>query len=96
MNQEEQAKKIQKVIAKAWLDDEYKRKLISNPMETLNEEGLEAPRGVEIRVVESTEKVVYLVLPPRPSDDEAKLEEVVKRNAAYSVCSLCSMSLSLG
>jgi hypothetical protein len=82
MNQEEQAKKMQKVIAKAWTDEGFKQKLISQPSETLRDEGMDVPQGVELRVVESTEKVVYLVLPPKPSSDEISHEQVEQRLAA--------------
>ena len=86
MNQEEQAKKIQKVIAKAWADEVFKQKLISQPKETLREEGLDPPAELEVRVVESTQKVIYLVLPPKPPSDDIEVEEVGARLAASPGC----------
>jgi len=83
MNQEEQTKKMQKIIAKAWADETFKQKLLSNPSETLSEAGLEPPPGVEVRVVESTDKVVYLVLPPAPPSDDIGHEQIDARQAAY-------------
>ncbi len=82
MNREELAKKIQKVIAKAWADEAFKQRLLSNPSETLRGEGIEPPPGVEVRVVESTDKVYYLVLPPKPQGEE--ITEMPARQAAYS------------
>lgn len=81
MNQEEQAKKIQRIIAKAWTDEAFKQKLISQPSETLREEGVETPPDVELRVVENTDKQVYIVLPPRPADVPIEAEFVERRLA---------------
>lgn len=44
--------------------------LLSDPAKILQEEGLEVPPGVEIRVLEETENVRYLMLPLRPSSEE--------------------------
>jgi len=68
MKQEEQTRNIQKIIAKAWVDEGFKRRLLSDPRITLKAEGQELPPGVEIRVVADTETVQHLVLPVRPSD----------------------------
>jgi hypothetical protein len=67
MTREEQAKKIQKVIAKAWADEAFKQSLLANPAETLREQGIEAPPNVDVRVVECTDSVYYIVIPPRPA-----------------------------
>ena len=86
MNREEQAKKIQKIIAKAWADDAFKQRLLSKPSETLREKGIEVPSEVEIRVVESTSNVYYVVLPPRPSSGEVDVEVADERVAALMFC----------
>ena len=39
MNQEEQGKKMGQIIAKAWTDDTFKRKLITNTAAVLKEAG---------------------------------------------------------
>lgn len=81
MDGEEQAKKMQKVIAKAWADEAFRQKLLADPSATLKEEGLETPPGVEVRVLESTDEVYYFVLPPKPSDVD--LDDLDTREAAY-------------
>jgi hypothetical protein len=78
MNQEKQTKKMQKIIAKAWMDDEFKQRLQSEPKEVLGEEGLETPSGVEIRMVENTDKVFHFVLPAKP--DGVEVEGVEARD----------------
>lgn len=55
-----------KVIARSWDDSAFKERLLSDPMTVLTTEGVEIPEGVEVRIVESTDKVVYLVLPSPP------------------------------
>ena len=58
---EEQSKKMDRLIARAWADDAFKRKLMSNPEETLKAEGVEIPGGKKVKVVENTEKLVHII-----------------------------------
>jgi hypothetical protein len=76
MNQEEQGKKMQQVIAKAWMDEGFKMRLLSDPAAVLKEEGLEMPSGMEVRMVENTDKVLHLVLPAKPNGDEMSEEQL--------------------
>jgi Nitrile hydratase, alpha chain len=70
MNLEEQERKWQKIIVKAWMDDAYKRELLADPTARLKKEGVEIPKGVVIRIVEDTEKLQHLVLPRKPTSEE--------------------------
>jgi hypothetical protein len=54
------------VNARAWLDDAFRRKLVSDPEGTLKEQGVEVPAGVKVVVVEDDERKVYWVIPKRP------------------------------
>jgi hypothetical protein len=56
-----------KVITKAWSDPAYKAKLVADPRAALAEAGLNAPANLNIKVVENTNSLVHLVLPPPPS-----------------------------
>jgi hypothetical protein len=76
MNLDEQARKIQKIIAKAWMDGGFKQRLLSAPSKTLKEEGLEIRPGDEVRVVEDTDKVHHLVLPQKPSKEELSEDQL--------------------
>jgi hypothetical protein len=80
MDREEQTKKIQKVIAKAWADETFKQTLITNPLETLREHGVSVPPGVDVRVVESTANLYYFVFPPKPEGID--IDEALERTAA--------------
>ena len=59
-----------KLIAKLWEDKNLKERLLSNPGPVLKENGIEIPDGIEVRVVENTDKVVYLMLPAKPNYEE--------------------------
>jgi len=75
---EDQQRQFNKVIAKAWLDEEFKKKLMADPTATLKAEGIETPPGVELRIAENTHKVRHFVLPPKPTSDQVS-EEVLSR-----------------
>ena len=52
-----------KVIEKAWADESFKKELMADPHRVLAQFGLHLPRELEIKVLEESAKVVYLVLP---------------------------------
>ena len=67
---EEESRIIQKIVHKAWMDDVFRHMLLSDPARVLRTEGVNIPRGVEVRVVEDTEHVHHVVLPMKPSVQE--------------------------
>ena len=71
-------KQWSQIVAKAWADDKFKQRLLANPAAVLKENGMTMPAGVIVKVVENTEKVIYLTLPAKPSGElsEADLEKV--------------------
>jgi len=62
-------RKMAKVIAKAWSDDAFKKSLLAEPKSVLEANGITIPRGLEVKVVEQTEKLMYIVLPFKPDED---------------------------
>jgi hypothetical protein len=66
---DEYAKITGQVVAKAWADDAFKARLLADPATVLREEGVPVPTYAELRAVENTDKVFYLVLPQAPSED---------------------------
>jgi len=73
-----------------WYKSEtYKRRMITEPRETLREFGLELNESVEIRVMDSTADVRYLILPRRPLNTEGlgeeELAELVTRDSMIGV-----------
>lgn len=57
------------LVAKAWSDEDFKRRLLAEPAAVLEEFGIEPPRGVELQVVEDTDEVCHLVLPSSPAGE---------------------------
>ncbi len=54
---------VEKIIDNAQSDEGFKRALLDNPKKTLGQLGIQVPEEVEIKAVEESAKVVYLVLP---------------------------------
>lgn len=71
---------ISKVIARTWVDGDFRQKLIDAPTATLKEVGLDFGDSVEVRVAEDKTtdggfkavrdgKMIFeLLLPPKPTD----------------------------
>jgi len=55
------------IIDKAGTDAGFKQRLLADPAKALGEEGVALPAGVTVKVVESTDKEVWLVLPHKRS-----------------------------
>ena len=52
------------LIAQARKDTSFKQRLLENPKAVIAKEcGTQLPVGIEIRVLEETEKILYIVLP---------------------------------
>ena len=74
-----------KLVAKAWSDDAFKAKLLSDPVAAFAEAGVPIPAGKTVKVVENTEVNLYLVLPPAP--EEELTEEALEQVAGGLTCS---------
>jgi hypothetical protein len=66
MEEQESSKRIGQIIGKAWADDAFKQRLLTDTMAVLREEGIEVQPNVEVRAVEQTKNLVYLVIPQKP------------------------------
>jgi hypothetical protein len=57
-----------RLIARAWQEEAFKQQLLADPHAAIaTETGRAVPEGIEIRVVEETATVRYLVLPRNTS-----------------------------
>ncbi len=94
---QEYAKQYGQVVAKAWADDAFKARLLADPATVLQEEGIAVPEGVELRAVENTDKVLYLALPPKPSEElsDEQLNQVSGGSTASTVGSASSFACSI-
>jgi hypothetical protein len=65
--------KWSQLTALAWTDDKLKQRLIAKPAAVLQEHGISIPQGVEVRVLENTDKIYHLVLQAKPAGDVSEL-----------------------
>jgi hypothetical protein len=54
------------LVARAWADPAFKARLLADPAAVLKENGLQVPAGMQVQVVEDTDKVLHLPLPSAP------------------------------
>lgn len=59
-----------RIVAKAWADDAYKKRLLAEPAKVAAEEGLVVPEGVALKMVEAAHRQAWLVLPPKPREEQ--------------------------
>jgi hypothetical protein len=76
MNQGQSGRAWGKIVAKAWADDSFKKRLMSNPNAVLKENGLEVDPGIQVKVIEDTEKLRHITLPPKPTEGELSEEQL--------------------
>lgn len=57
------------IVIRAWSDDEFKRRLISDPRATLADAGLPVSEDVNYVVIENEPRRIHLILPSRPDVD---------------------------
>jgi len=86
MDRGEFQKAYGRIVAKAWADEDFKQRLLSDPTTVLKENGINVPEGVDFNVLESTDNLIYLLLPPRPDLREVGAEDLEKRQAASATC----------
>jgi hypothetical protein len=65
---DDQTTQYQQLIAKAWADEGFKQRLLSDPVATMKAEGIDVPAGVAFHAVEDTETRRTLVIPPQPTE----------------------------
>lgn len=81
MKQSEAKKHYARIVARAWRDEAYRKKLLAKPHAVLKAEGIEVPKGVRIRFHQESEKELHVVIPSKPG----KLVTAKKRSATASM-----------
>ena len=64
-----------RIVAKAWADELFKKRLLDDPAAVMREEGLPVRDGVTVSVVEDTPRQAWLVLPRQPETEPAVTED---------------------
>jgi hypothetical protein len=70
-----------KIIAHAWKDQNFKRKLLSNPEQALKEFGCPYPQNRRFNVIEEKENEYTLVIPKAPSNTMVLSEQELIKTA---------------
>jgi len=60
------------LVEKATEDPALRQRLLQSPKQVLAEAGITLPAGLEVEIVENTDKVIHLVLPPLVEASEAE------------------------
>ena len=76
MKHEEHARRIAQIVSRAWRDEVFRYRLLSDPARILRAEGVSVPQGVEVRILEDTDKVLHVVVPMKPSNQELSDEQL--------------------
>ncbi|MHB8916475.1 MAG: NHLP leader peptide family RiPP precursor [Desulfocucumaceae bacterium] len=82
-----------KAIEKAWKDESFKKDLMQKPHKALSQLGVNVPEKIEIKVVEESAKVVYLVLPVNPETLTGELTDENLENVAGGWCKNFSIDI---
>ena len=80
---------IEKAIARAWTDEDYKAKLLSDPHAALAdaEHGIDVSAGTTIKGMENSADTVHVALPLAPGDTgEVSMHELEKVAGSGAAC----------
>ncbi len=80
----------EQIIAKAMADKDFKKALVDDPKATFGQLGLQIPEEVEVKVVEESAKVVYLVLPVNPDEMTDEQLDAVAGGICWTDWCFCS------
>lgn len=89
-NKQAVANQMGEVILKAWTDEGFRQRLIADPATVLQENGVQLKPGVNVKVLEDTDQVNYLVLPSKPADMEVSDFQSDDTSWCWSYNALCS------
>lgn len=87
------------IIKKAQAEKKFRMELIDNPQKAITEMGVQLPKNVEVKVVEESAKVVYLVLPVHPDElADEQLEDIAGGNTTCGsyVYGMCTQNYAPG
>lgn len=76
-----------KLLAKAWTDPDFRKRLLADPNGVVGQMGLKVPAGKKLHIIENTDTDVYMVIPKAPAGIE--LSDEALDQAVGGACS-CS------
>ena len=90
----EAGKKWLRLVAQARSDKTLKQRLMGTPIAVLREHGINVRQGLDVHVVENTNKVVYLTLPAVSELSDRELDGVVGGTIVDTVISVLTMGIN--
>lgn len=73
-----------KLVARAWVDPDFKSELVSSPKEILEENKYSVNPNEHFRVLENTENLMNIVIPLSGKEESGKHKELNQKWAAFS------------
>ena len=67
MKKAQMAKHHARIVARAWRDEAFRKKLLSKPHAALKAVGIEVPKGMRIRFHQESDSAYHIVLPAKPA-----------------------------
>ena len=86
---EEHQKQYARIVAKAWRDENFKKRLLADPTGVLKEEGVEVPEGMQVKAFEETPDTHHFVLPQKPKtlpSDEDLADVAQQHVLLFKIC----------
>ncbi len=71
-----------RVIARAWKDEDFQKRLLKEPLEVLREWGIELPENVDLTCLQEEANHLYFVVPSAPSNVNKLSERELQQMAA--------------
>ena len=78
MTEQEQERRQRwgQLIARAWSDEGFKHRLLTEPATVLREAGLDLREGIHVKIMENTDSLGHLVLPAKPASGDMSEERL--------------------
>ncbi len=74
-----QITKLGEIISRAWEDQAFKMRLLSNPANALKEHGVEISEGVRFHFHENSNQEIHIVIPERPDEFDEPIDDAAMR-----------------
>lgn len=79
-------RKWAEIVARAWRDEKYKKRLLEHPQEVLEEEGIVFPQSLPIRIQEGKSFSLNITIPQKPPNASTLGESELKKLSAAGGC----------
>jgi len=74
------------LVKRAWQDDAFKQRLLSDPVAVFNENNLTVPKGMQLKVLEDQANLRHLPLPVKPTLQEKPADRPTVTAGSWFCC----------